>query len=177
MPPFPTNTAWRPPFLQTIPPPYNHQFQIPPSNVKPNQTHLACTINTKSHKPRTNGVPQPSIPCQTEAMLPERILLAPNTAKQNYEGCISRRTAQWWTRCYKRAIASKYDNNIILNQTLSLTKTRCLMNHGFCANPTKSLQQNFNKHITEDPLLLHAQPKNLTFHNLCTKQKLPAGTR
>jgi hypothetical protein len=50
-------------------------------------------------------------------------------------------------------------------------------NFGFYANPNYSLQKNFNLHISQEPSELHMQPKNLTFHNLCTKNKLPTGAK
>jgi hypothetical protein len=56
--------------------------------------------------------------------------------------------------------------------------TQCLANHGFCAEPNNTLQQNFNntlKILEKAPQYL--QPTNLAFHNLCKQSKLPTGSR
>jgi hypothetical protein len=69
------------------------------------------------------------------------------------------------------------ETNIKTNQALHFSKLRCLQNFGFIANTSKTLQQNFNIAIAETLSPSHCQPINLTFHNLCTKQKLPIGTK
>jgi hypothetical protein len=76
-----------------------------------------------------------------------------------------------------RASDSHKETSIKINQELHFAKLRCLRNFGFIANPSKTLQQNFNKAIADTPSTLYCQPTNLTFHNLCTKQKLPIGTK
>jgi hypothetical protein len=68
-------------------------------------------------------------------------------------------------------------NIIKFNQALHFAKLCCLQNYGFFADPQRSLQPNFNMTLEKSPSTLYRQPKNLTFHNLCTKQKLPTGTR
>jgi hypothetical protein len=65
----------------------------------------------------------------------------------------------------------------ILIQKLNLAKQRCQFNFGFYSDPQRTLQKNFNFQITKTHSPLHAQPSNLAFHNLCTYDKLPLGTR
>jgi hypothetical protein len=55
--------------------------------------------------------------------------------------------------------------------------SRCQKNYGFCSDPNRSIQKNFNKALKNAPSPLYLQPKNLTFHNLCKDNKLPPGTR
>jgi hypothetical protein len=64
-----------------------------------------------------------------------------------------------------------------LIQKLNLAKQRCQFNFGFYSDPQHTLQKNFNFQITKAHSPLHAQPSNLAFHNLCTYNKLPLGTR
>jgi hypothetical protein len=76
-----------------------------------------------------------------------------------------------------RASDPHKETNIKINQALHFSKLCRLQNFGFGANTSKTLQQNFNKAIADTPSTLHCQPANLTFHNLCTKQKLPIGAK
>jgi len=64
-----------------------------------------------------------------------------------------------------------------LRHFLQHLSTRCQKDYGFCINPSRSIQRNFNETITSQPSPLHLQPKYLTFHNLCQKNKTPVGTR
>jgi hypothetical protein len=67
-------------------------------------------------------------------------------------------------------------------QYTTYTKTEtyrknCLINYGFFANPRHSLQTNFNKTIRANIPAQYNQPMNLTYHNLCTQNSVPPGTR
>jgi len=50
-------------------------------------------------------------------------------------------------------------------------------NYGFTANPHSSKQINFKQAMTTKPPLTYCQPHNLTYHNLCTINKIPPGTK
>lgn len=67
--------------------------------------------------------------------------------------------------------------NSFYEQKLKLTEINCLKNYGFIANPRQNLQTNFNKTIREEKSNLYQQPTNLTFHNLCTDNAIPPGTK
>ncbi len=53
----------------------------------------------------------------------------------------------------------------------------CLTYFGFHTDPEKTIQENFNKAVNNNPSPLFEQPTNLAFHNLCSKNKLPTGTK
>jgi hypothetical protein len=56
--------------------------------------------------------------------------------------------------------------------------TQCYaLHYGFTANPRTSLQQNFNNTIKNTVGYEKKQPTNSTFHNLCTINKIPLGTK
>ena len=57
------------------------------------------------------------------------------------------------------------------------TIQQCERNFGFCADYTKNKKQNFNNALNNPNSSLFIQPMNLTFHNLCKKQKLPIGSK
>jgi hypothetical protein len=69
------------------------------------------------------------------------------------------------------------EHNHITKQTLHFTKIRCSKQYGFYAEPENNLQRNFNINIKKSPSELYTLPNNLTFHNLCKENELPAGTR
>ncbi len=52
-----------------------------------------------------------------------------------------------------------------------------LSKYGLFANPKLSLQSNFNTALNTATPLLSQQPNNLSFHNLCSTNKIPLGTR
>jgi arsenate reductase-like glutaredoxin family protein len=88
----------------------------------------------------------------------------------------SRRVFQRRLHRRKRKEKKSLSNQII--QQNDSIKQRCLQRFGVCANPLLSLQKNFNNNLkatTTSPT--SQQPTNLSFHNLCTKNKLPLGTR
>jgi len=64
-----------------------------------------------------------------------------------------------------------------IKQTLYATQQRCLHHYGFFANPKYTLQKNFNIQVSQQYSTSGTQPNNLTFHNLCDRNKLPPGTR
>jgi hypothetical protein len=66
---------------------------------------------------------------------------------------------------------------IPIDQTLFHTKQHCLFNYGFMASPQLSLQQNFNVAIWGITKYNKHQPANATFHNLCTTNEIPLGTK
>jgi len=68
-------------------------------------------------------------------------------------------------------------NNRILSQNILSYKIRCLKKFGFIADPKLPLRKNFKKriHIRQSPLF--RQPSNLAFHNLCSNNNIPTGTK
>ncbi len=68
-------------------------------------------------------------------------------------------------------------NDTILKQKIQHIKQLCLANFGFYSNPKNTLQKNFNYQIKKEYPTSYSQPSNLAFHNLCTKNNLPLGTR
>jgi hypothetical protein len=69
------------------------------------------------------------------------------------------------------------EQQLKLEQTLRATKHCCFHQYGCFADPKYSLQKNFNIQISHDEPTAKTQPKNLGFHNLCSKNKLPLGTK
>ena len=63
------------------------------------------------------------------------------------------------------------------NQKLYQTKQRCIHHYGFVANPKANLQQNFNNTIKNATRYETKHPTNCTYHNLCTINKIPLGTK
>jgi hypothetical protein len=90
--------------------------------------------------------------------------------KKEYRGIFQRRIKR------NRKIKSREKQTQLL-QKLQPTICRCLRNFGFQANPEKRIQENFNKAINNKPSPLYEQPTNLAFHNLCSTNELPLGTR
>jgi hypothetical protein len=87
----------------------------------------------------------------------------------------SRRITQ---RCVKQNNKlNKQKQNAPFKNSLNLTKIRCFSNYGFCANPKHTLQLNFNNAIHTETPTPHSQPTNLAFHNLCTQNVTPVGTK
>jgi hypothetical protein len=69
------------------------------------------------------------------------------------------------------------EQQLKLKQTLRATQHRCFHQYGCFADPKYSLQKNLNIHISHNEPTSNTQPKNLGFHNLCSKNKLPLGTK
>jgi len=88
----------------------------------------------------------------------------------------SRRTFQRYINRKNKKLKTQKDETE-LKQKLQPTIRRCLTDFGFYANPEKTIQENFNKAVNNNPSPLFEQPTNLTFHNLCSKNKLPTGTK
>jgi hypothetical protein len=86
----------------------------------------------------------------------------------------SRRVIQRRAKRYKKMSAIEAEKP--LRQSSYHTKQYCLKNFGFIADPTLSLQRNFNQ-IIKTSNIQPLQPSNLTFHNLCKNIKLPSDTR
>jgi hypothetical protein len=91
----------------------------------------------------------------------------------------SRRIAQRRNKRNLNLAGSKLlaEQQLKLEQTLRATKHRCLHQYGCFADPKYSLQKNFNIQISRDEPTANTQPKNLGFHNLCSANKLPLGTK
>jgi hypothetical protein len=53
----------------------------------------------------------------------------------------------------------------------------CISQYGPTANPKWSLQSNFNVALKNTSNSLSQQPSNLLYHNLCSTNKIPTGTR
>jgi hypothetical protein len=72
----------------------------------------------------------------------------------------------------------KEKDNTQLAQLNYHTKQRCLSKFGLFANPKLNLWSNFNIALnTATTPPLSKQPSNLSFHNLCSTNKIPLGTR
>jgi len=56
-------------------------------------------------------------------------------------------------------------------------KQQCLTTYGFQANPNANITINFNNAITKPLSPTFRQPTNLAFHNLCSSNILPTGSR
>ena len=84
---------------------------------------------------------------------------------------ISRRLAQRRAKRCIRALQDTANNSI--KQTEYHTKQCCLRNFGFIANPNLTLQINFREALQSKLSPLFHQPRNLTYHNLCTLTKIP----
>jgi hypothetical protein len=77
----------------------------------------------------------------------------------------------------KKKIQTSLQKDHKLSQALHHVKLKCLTNFGFCSNPDYTKQRNFNNTAKEDISSLFLQPKNLAFHNLCSENNLPLGTK
>jgi hypothetical protein len=86
-----------------------------------------------------------------------------------------RRTAQRRAKRYNKIQAHKKQKEII--QTQYHANQCCLRYFGFIANPNLPKQQNFRNALQTNISTLFRQPKNLTYHNLCTLAKVPPGTK
>jgi hypothetical protein len=150
----PANLTWR-----TATPPIPHN--VPAAAT----THYACTEPLQHlHTKNEQGKP-------LWHTAPSKLKLKPTLNSK------SRRLAQRRRKRYLKMETNKIRNPQRLKHFLQHLSTRCQIDYGFCANPNHSIQKNFNETITSQPSPLHLQPKYLTFHNLCQKNKTPIGTR
>ncbi len=77
----------------------------------------------------------------------------------------------------KKIKAQANSKDYIIKQALYHTEQCCLRNFGFIANPSLSLHQNFRIMLQSKSSPIFQQPKNLTYHNLCTLNTIPPGTK
>jgi hypothetical protein len=70
----------------------------------------------------------------------------------------------------------EYKRKIPLLLTKKRTKRLCLEQFGLYADPLLTITQNFNK-LQKSTNATHYLLTQLTFHNLCTTNKIPTGTR
>jgi hypothetical protein len=88
----------------------------------------------------------------------------------------SRRIAQ--RRAKRSRRQTETQNKKLQEQYKYYLNKRCTRQFGFCANPSKTKQNNFNYALkTQCIPIPSGQPTNFTYHNLCPNYKLPPGTR
>jgi len=80
-------------------------------------------------------------------------------------------------RKVRTAKRQEYKRKIPLLLTHKRTKRFCLEQYGLYADPRLTITQNFNKTLQRSDSVSHYLPTQLTFHNLCTTNKIPTGTR
>ncbi len=124
-------------------------------------------------------VHKPKPECCNKQKQPLHPELNPASTKINFKlKTPSRRLSQ---RRSKRLAKKRLKNMTCNSQTnthLQCVKHHCLQSFGFCADPCLTLQKNFNTALcTFNPPGSYQQPRNLSFHNLCESNSLPAGAR
>jgi hypothetical protein len=87
----------------------------------------------------------------------------------------SRRIAQRRAKRHAKKVTKKA--NLPFQQAQYHITQQCNHNYGFTANPHYSKQINFKQVMTTKPPITYCQPHNLTYHNLCTINKIPPGTK
>jgi hypothetical protein len=88
-------------------------------------------------------------------------------------------TSRRLTQRRKARIAKQqeYKMKIPIQQAEKRIKNLCLEQFGFYADPRLPIKQNFNKALQNNSIASRYLPRQLTFHNLCTQNKIPTGTR
>jgi hypothetical protein len=78
----------------------------------------------------------------------------------------------------KREYKKKVNKQLTIDSQKMNNKTKHnLIAYGFQAIPNTNLQNNFNEAIKKPTSALFQQPTNLAFHNLCSSNALPTGSR
>jgi len=127
--------------------------------------HRNSALPTRTNKHNT----QQTSPNSTESSPSRR------TQQTKTKNVISRRYAQ--RRKQQTLKKKKTQHYKITNQKLYHTKQRCIHHYGFVANPKTNLQQNFNNTIKNTTRYETKHLINSTYHNLCTINKIPLGTK
>jgi len=142
----------------------------------------AWSLSTK-HKPttiRNHAEPLLPIPTRTNKQPPKQTNFKFTRSSQKTQQTKTKKiTSRRYSQRRKQRLLNKTKSQqfIYINQKL-YHMTQCYaLHYGFTANPRTSLQQNFNNTIKNTVGYEKKQPTNSTFHNLCTINKIPLGTK
>jgi hypothetical protein len=119
--------------------PLTTPVHFPFRTLQSTTTSANSTTEFLSKTTRTIAKSLPTVPTTTKPFLQRKPLRCPTPSKQKMKNNKSRRTAQRRFKCNRRT--AEWKRNIPFEQNLKLTKTRCLTNYGFCANPSSNQLQ------------------------------------